>query len=142
MVVVSHAPAVHGFANDLSYSHPNGKEVALVNPGSQARMRVEIADRMLADRSLLDALRAEIRPLRDSVIFDAITRTAATRGRMVLLVKELVDKRNNIAHRDIAEQATRLDVQRYARTVLTFCGRADRALATSIGGRFSIARPW
>jgi hypothetical protein len=67
MVVVSHAPAVRGFANDLSYSHPNGKEVALVDPDSQARMRVEIADRMLADRSLLDALRAEIRPLRDSV---------------------------------------------------------------------------
>ena len=39
----------------------------MVDPDSQARMRVEIADRMLADRSLLDALRAEIRPLRDSV---------------------------------------------------------------------------
>ena len=64
MVVVSHAPAVRGFANDLSHSHPNGKEVALVDPDSQARMRLEIADRMLADRSLLDALRAEIRPLR------------------------------------------------------------------------------
>lgn len=38
-----------------------------MDPDSQARMRVEIADRMLADRSLLDALRAEIRPLRDSV---------------------------------------------------------------------------
>lgn len=38
-----------------------------MDPESQARMRTEIADRMLADRSLLDALRAEIRPLRDSV---------------------------------------------------------------------------
>jgi hypothetical protein len=39
----------------------------LVDPESQARMRAEIAERMRADRSLLDALRAEIRPLRDSV---------------------------------------------------------------------------
>src|SRR6266516_6453104 len=30
-------------------------------------MRAEIAERMRADRSLIDALRAEIRPLRDSV---------------------------------------------------------------------------
>src|SRR5438552_1933298 len=30
-------------------------------------MRAEIAERMRADRSLLDALRAEIRPVRDSV---------------------------------------------------------------------------
>ena len=39
----------------------------MVDPESQARMRAEIAERMRADRSLLDALRAEIRPLRDSV---------------------------------------------------------------------------
>ncbi len=43
------------------------KGVVLVDPESQARMRAEIAERMRADRSLLDALRAEIRPLRDSV---------------------------------------------------------------------------
>jgi len=39
----------------------------LVDPESQVRMRTEIAERMRDDRKLLDALRAEIRPLRDSV---------------------------------------------------------------------------
>lgn len=39
----------------------------MVDPESQARMRAEIADRMMADRSVLEALRSEIRPLRDFV---------------------------------------------------------------------------
>ncbi len=48
---------------------------------------------------------------------------------MYLLVSELIDKRNNIAHGDSAEQATTSDVQRYAKTVMTFCSRAEVALA-------------
>jgi hypothetical protein len=75
-------------------------------------------------------------------IFTHITRTPATRGRMYLLVTELVDKRNNIAHGDATEQATRLDVKRYAATVLKFCGRADRALGLVIANRFRLGRPW
>jgi hypothetical protein len=75
-------------------------------------------------------------------IFGHVTRTRATRERMYLLVSELVDKRNNIAHGDPAEQATRVDIQRYSRTVLNFCGRADRALALILAKRFRIGRPW
>jgi len=39
----------------------------LIDPESQTRMRAEIGERMRDDRKLLDALRAEIRPLKDSV---------------------------------------------------------------------------
>jgi hypothetical protein len=38
----------------------------VVDPESQKRMRAEIAERMREDRKLLDVLRSEIRPLRDS----------------------------------------------------------------------------
>ena len=65
-------------------------------------------------------------------IFEHITRSATTRGRMYLLVSELIDKRNTIANGESAEQATKSDVQRYAKTVMTFCSRADVALASKI----------
>jgi hypothetical protein len=75
-------------------------------------------------------------------IFAHVTRSANTRGRMHLLVSELVDKRNNIAHGDAAEQATRVDILRYSKTVLTFCARSDRALGLAIANRFGVGRPW
>lgn len=39
----------------------------MMDPESQAQLRREIVERMVADRALLDQLRDEIRPLRDSV---------------------------------------------------------------------------
>jgi len=39
----------------------------VVDPESQTRMRGEIAERMRADKALLDTLRSEIRPYRDNV---------------------------------------------------------------------------
>ena len=75
-------------------------------------------------------------------VFDAITRSAANRERLWLLVKELVDKRNNIAHGDTGAVATTLDVRRYRRTVKTFCTSADRVLARAIARQCHIERPW
>jgi len=75
-------------------------------------------------------------------VFTAVTRKRATRARMFLLVSELVDKRNDIAHGDATAQATKLDVQRYAGTVRTFCARVDRLLSVWIERRFRNGRPW
>ena len=75
-------------------------------------------------------------------VFGAITRRAANRNRLWLLVKELVDKRNNIAHGDTGALATTLDVRRYMTTVKTFCTRADGVLARAIARQCQVERPW
>lgn len=66
-------------------------------------------------------------------IFDAIARKPHTRTRFRLGVRELVEKRNNIAHGEFAEQVTKTDVIRYQSTILGFSQRADRALSRSVG---------
>ena len=75
-------------------------------------------------------------------VFSEITRKSANRERLWLLVKELVDRRNNIAHGDIGASATTLDVKRYLRTVRIFCARADRVLARAIARECQLERPW
>ena len=61
-------------------------------------------------------------------IFDAITRTPHNRQRLWLQLDTLVAKRNNIAHGDIAEQASPSDVRRFRASVTQFCSRSDRQL--------------
>jgi hypothetical protein len=75
-------------------------------------------------------------------VFGAVTRKTANRQKLRLFVKELVDKRNNIAHGDAGAVATRADVRRYLGTVKTFCARADRVLARAIAKQCHVARPW
>lgn len=75
-------------------------------------------------------------------IFTTITRRPQSRSRLWLAVSELVDKRNNIAHGDVAAEASRGDVRRYKDTVFTFCSRADRALSKQLERLVNAPGPW
>lgn len=75
-------------------------------------------------------------------IFAAITRASHTRTLLRLKIKELVEKRNNIAHGDFTVEATSQDVASYIRVVRTFCGRADRRLSRQLGRLFSACPGW
>lgn len=72
-------------------------------------------------------------------IFSAVTRTPRTRGEMFLSIRGLVDKRNNVAHGDLNESATRSDITRYKRAVQIFCQRSDRELAKHARVLFGVA---
>jgi hypothetical protein len=75
-------------------------------------------------------------------IFGAVTRSAQIRSRLWLGVKELVEKRNNIAHGDFNAQATADDIRRYISSVRTFCSRADRRLARTLANMVQATSPW
>ncbi len=75
-------------------------------------------------------------------VFAAITRNPQSQGRLRLAATELVDKRNNIAHGDVAAEASRTDVRRYMATVRTFCTRADRLLGRTLGQLAAAPPPW
>lgn len=75
-------------------------------------------------------------------IFSAITRRSNTRRDLRLSIQTLVEKRNNIAHGDLAEQATQRDVRVFATAVRTFCDRADGKLARQIRLLFRTPLPW
>lgn len=75
-------------------------------------------------------------------IFSRITRKPTTRGEFWLRLKELVEKRNNIAHGDFTVEATRSDVRAYQRVVREFCRRADAALERSLEKHVGIAGAW
>jgi RiboL-PSP-HEPN len=75
-------------------------------------------------------------------VFSAITRKANTRSALWLTIKELVDKRNNIAHGDPTAEATQGDVRRYRGSVAQFCERVDRRMAHAISRTFGCGTPW
>ncbi len=75
-------------------------------------------------------------------IFGRITRTQSARSQLWLGVQELVDIRNNIAHGDFAAQPTQIDVQRYVRSAITFCERADRQLSRAVARLADGNFPW
>lgn len=75
-------------------------------------------------------------------IFKAVTRKESARGLLILRVKELVDKRNNIAHGNSEETATPADVRRYSATVLSLCRRADKRLHQALQAITGQKPPW
>ena len=75
-------------------------------------------------------------------IFTRITRANHTRNQFFLRLKELVEKRNNIAHGEFTVVATHNDVEAYLRTVRDFCRRADGALARVLQSKLGIPDAW
>ena len=75
-------------------------------------------------------------------IFSVVTRQPHTRQRMWLKLKELVDKRNDIAHGDAGAEATYQDVATYVAVVRAFCTRADPVLARALAPYAGGTRPW
>lgn len=65
-------------------------------------------------------------------IFGRITKVSATRSKLYLDLKELVEKRNGIAHGDASVEALPVDVTRYLDSVVKFARSADLVLARSI----------
>jgi hypothetical protein len=66
-------------------------------------------------------------------IFESITRSTHTRSDLWLRIDELVGKRNNIAHGDLATEATHTDISAYQDAAMTFSERTDRLLGQTIG---------
>lgn len=75
-------------------------------------------------------------------IFTAITRRPHTRQQLFLKLTELVEKRNNIAHGDIATETTANEVREYQKTVAKFCDRVDRRLARKLRVSLSVNCDW
>ena len=75
-------------------------------------------------------------------IFTRITRAPHTRDDLWRRLKELVDKRNSIAHGDLATAATAADIRAYVKAVHTFAVRSDAVLARQLSAVCAIDRPW
>lgn len=58
-------------------------------------------------------------------IFEKITRTRSTRGKLIFDTTELVEKRNLIAHGDFVTEALPTDVARYLKSTTKFAKSAD-----------------
>lgn len=76
-------------------------------------------------------------------IFYSVTRKPSTRGVLYLGIRELVEKRNNIAHGDFQTQATPMDVTRYLTAVRRFGESADKVFARGVRKMAkATAAPW
>lgn len=75
-------------------------------------------------------------------IFTVVTRQPNTRQRLWLKLKELVEKRNDIAHGEAEAQATHQDISSYIAVVRDFCTRADVALSRALSVYSNGTRPW
>ena len=75
-------------------------------------------------------------------IFGQITRAKHTRDQLWVGLKDLVEKRNAIAHGDLATAATTAEVRSYIRVVERFAKRADGVLARQLARLCGTPRPW
>jgi len=65
-------------------------------------------------------------------IFQAVSRTEASRRKMGRSLQGLVDARNGIAHGDQTVQPSRADLTEYLNYVAKFCERADNVMSKRI----------
>jgi hypothetical protein len=75
-------------------------------------------------------------------IFTRVASNATQRTELWLRITDLVDKRNGIAHGDVAAEATRSDVSNYLIAVTDFCTEADLVLSDQLVDLFHIPAPW
>lgn len=76
-------------------------------------------------------------------IFKSVTRNASTQSSLYLGIRELVEKRNNIAHGDFQTQALPMDVTRYLIAVRKFATSADLVFARTLAKLADRGqRPW
>lgn len=75
-------------------------------------------------------------------IFGSITRKPQTRAHFHRRLKELVEKRNRIAHGELAVEATRADIKMYEKSVTEFCRRADSALRRALKRNLGVSDVW
>ena len=75
-------------------------------------------------------------------VFTRITRAPHTRDDLWRRLKELVDKRNSIAHGDLGTSATAGDIRAYVKAVRTFAVRTDAVLARQLSAVCAIDPPW
>jgi hypothetical protein len=75
-------------------------------------------------------------------VFSRITRTSHTRDELFRRLRELVDKRNSIAHGDLATVATPADVRFYLAAIETFATRVDRLMSRELALLGGFPRPW
>jgi hypothetical protein len=75
-------------------------------------------------------------------IFTTVAASPAERSDLWLRIRDLVDKRNAIAHGDVQAEATKADVGSYSAAVMTFCSGADLVLSDQLVDLFHLAAPW
>ena len=76
-------------------------------------------------------------------IFRTITRSPRIVAQLRLDLKELAEKRNNIAHGDLSSEALKTDVTRYISAVAKFATSADWAFAQRLRRMIGASRrPW
>jgi hypothetical protein len=75
-------------------------------------------------------------------IFALVETTTHPQAHLRLKLGELVDKRNGIAHGDLATEATQADVSSYLDVVKVFCTRADSEFASHLGSLVASGPSW
>lgn len=76
-------------------------------------------------------------------IFEKVTRTQGAKSALYLGIRELVEKRNNIAHGDVQTEALPTDVTRYLSAVSKFANSADKQMARLLKYMSASGdRPW
>jgi hypothetical protein len=147
--LVHSKPAVEALAATAWEGNPRALKLAEFLASEGWLWAASLGGRLEADRLLIwmkspmpDDLVRYYRHWGIEDIFQAITRAPHVRSDLRLRIKELVEKRNAIAHGDQSTAATQNDVVAYIKAVATFAERADRVLAQQVSRICGTGRPW